>query len=92
MVSNNENGQNSQNLEESAGLNASGSGSQSSASSYSTSTSLANSKNLMFQRKSPKILNLYLSIVLGVFLCFILVTSINFIIYIRKKNDIDLSI
>lgn len=62
-------------------------------SSSGTSTSgIASTKNLLFQQKSPKILNLYLTIVFGVFLSFIVITSINFIIYIQKKNYVNLQI
>lgn len=53
-----------------------------SSSSISSSTGIANTKNLLFSQKSPKILNLYLTIVFGVFLSFMVITSINFIIYI----------
>lgn len=62
-------------------------------SSSGTSTSgIASTKNLLFQQKSPKILNLYLTIVFGVFFSFIVITSINFIIYIQKKNYVNLQI
>jgi len=47
-----------------------------------SSSGIASTKNLLFQQKSPKILNLYLSIVFGVFLSFMIITSINFAIYI----------
>lgn len=46
----------------------------------------------MFQQKSPKILNLYLSIVFGVFISFMIIISINFIIYVQKKNNVNLQI
>jgi hypothetical protein len=46
----------------------------------------------LFQQKSPKILNLYLSIVFGVFVSFMIITSINFTIYIQKKNNVNLQI
>jgi hypothetical protein len=54
--------------------------------------SLNNTKSLLFSSRSPRVLNLYLYIVFGVFLSFMLITSINFIIYMQKKNSVDLKI
>jgi hypothetical protein len=63
-----------------------------SSSNGTSSSGIASTKNLLFQQKSPKILNLYLGIVFGVFFSFIVITSINFIIYIQKKNYVNLQI
>jgi hypothetical protein len=43
-------------------------------------------------QKSPKILNLYLAIVFGVFVSFILITTVNFVVYMQKKNNVNLQI
>lgn len=51
-----------------------------------------NTKNLLFSQRSPKILKLYLYIVFGVFFSFMIVTTINFVIYMDKKNTVDLKI
>ena len=63
-----------------------------SSSSMASSSGIANTKNMLFTQKSPKILNLYLSIVFGVFISFMIITSINFIIYLQKKNNVNLQI
>ena len=63
-----------------------------SSSSASGTSNITSTKNLLFQQKSPKILNLYLTIVFGVFISFMIVISINFIIYIQKKNNVNLEI
>jgi|LauGreDrversion4_2_1035121.scaffolds.fasta_scaffold24944_3 hypothetical protein len=58
----------------------------------SSSQSLNNTKSLLFSSRSPRVLNLYLYIVFGVFLSFMVISSINFIIYMQKKNSVDLKI
>jgi hypothetical protein len=63
-----------------------------SSSSMASSSGIANTKNLLFTQKSPKILNLYLTIVFGVFISFMIITSINFFIYLEKKNNVNLQI
>lgn len=64
----------------------------SSSSRGSSSTSANNTKNMLFSQKSPRILTLYLYIVFGVFLSFMIVISINLSIYMQKKNTVDLKI
>lgn len=73
-------------------LSASVSSFSSTSSRGSSSTSANNTKNMLFSQKSPRILTLYLYIVFGVFLSFMVVTSINFTIYMQKKNTVDLKI
>ncbi|CDW78804.1 pas domain s-box family protein [Stylonychia lemnae] len=63
-----------------------------SSSTVTTSSSLSYTKGMLFQQKSPKILKIYLYIVFGVLFSFITVSSINFIIYIQKKNLVNLQI
>lgn len=58
----------------------------------STSSTMQNTKTLLFSQRSPRILKLYLYIVFGVFFSFIIVSSINFIIYMQKKASVDLKI
>jgi hypothetical protein len=53
---------------------------------------MQNTKTLLFSQRSPRILKLYLYIVFGVFFSFIIVSSINFIIYMQKKASVDLKI
>eukprot|EP00347_Sterkiella_histriomuscorum_P015474 403356890 len=63
-----------------------------SSSTVTTSSSLSYTKGMLFQQRSPKILRIYLYIVFGVLFSFIAVSSINFIIYIQKKNLVNLQI
>lgn len=71
-----------------AGFNGSVSSGVSSSSIGSSTSSIANTKSMLFQNRSPRILKLYLSIVFGVFISFIMITSINFILYLDKKETV----
>lgn len=74
------------------GLSASVSSMSSTSSMSSSSSLINNTKNLLFSQRSPRILKLYLYIVFGVFISFMIVTTINFVIYMNKKNTVDLKI
>jgi hypothetical protein len=74
------------------GLSASVSSMSSTSSRNSSASLMNNTKNLLFSTRSPRILKLYLYIVFGVFLSFMAVTTINFVIYMDKKNTVDLKI
>jgi hypothetical protein len=66
--------------------------SMSTSSSSSRASGISSTKNLLYMQKSPKILNLYLAIVFGVFVSFILITTVNFVVYMQKKNNVNLQI
>ena len=89
------NGNGSSTLRDSDGgmaLSASVSSFSSTSSRNTSSTIINNAKSMLFTQRSPRILQMYLVIVFGVLVAFMIVCSVNFVIYTQKKNTVDLKI
>lgn len=64
----------------------------SSQSSGGTSIGAVTAKSLLFQQRSPRILNMYFSLVFATFIAFIAVITINFSIFMTRKANVTLQI
>ena len=58
----------------------------------SSGTLINNTKSMLFSDRSPRILMLYLYIVFGVFISFMIISSANFAVYTQNKNQVSIKI